>query len=119
MSAKELHQSGKLEVYAVAFIILAITVLSNFYKELFVAEGGKFQIFGNLGIILLIGLFQKWKHIRMLLSILTLITMCAILTGVMLSKSINLTYLALLLGLLTVFYLTTFSNGVKAYLSQD
>ena len=56
MNSMELKQSGKVETLVVATIILVITILSKFSKELFVEQTGKFEIFGNLGFLLVIGL---------------------------------------------------------------
>ncbi len=119
MNLEASKQPGKLATYTAAFIILAIAILGNFYPELFVAQSGSFQLFGNLGILLAIGLVRKWKHIRAILSVWTFVIMVGLLMGLMVSKSIATSYLALLLTLAIVFYLTTFSSSVKMYLSES
>lgn len=119
MRFQEFKESGKLQVSIVILIILTITILGNFYKELFVQESGSFQLFGNLGLLLIIGLLQRWKHIRTVLSVWTLIAIVALLSGFLMSKIITASYLVLLIGLVMVFYLTTYSKGVKSYLNHS
>lgn len=118
MSIAKIKPSGKLEIAIVVLIILSITILSNFYKELFVEESGSFQLFGNLGILLALGLLQRWAHIRKIVSVWTFVAILGILSGFLLSKSIVTSHLLLVMGLAIVFYLMNFSPGVKAYLDQ-
>lgn len=119
MNSIELKQSGKVETLVVATIILAITILSKFSKELFVEPTGKFEIFGNLGFLLVIGLIWRWRHIRKVVSILTLFSIFAILMSLVLVKSISIAFFILLIGLSIAFYLTTFSKNVIIYLNKN
>ncbi len=118
MNSMELKQPGKTGTLVVATIIFVIAALSNFSKELFVEQGGKFEIFGNLGFLLVIGLLWRWRHIGKVVSILTMLSIFAILMSLILAKSISISFFILLIGLSIVFYLTTFSKSVKLYLNK-
>ena len=90
MKSISLNDQGKIETYVIATIIFTITFLSNFSKELFVEQSGKFEIFGNnLGFILVIGLLWKWKYIREIVSVLTLFVIFVIISSVVMSKSLQ------------------------------
>ena len=119
MNIKELSQSGKLQIAIVVLIVAIITVLANFYKELFVAQSGKFQVLGNLGLVLAIGLVQKWRYVRTVLSAWAFMAVVGVLMWFLLSKSITPVYLLLFFGFTVIFYLTTISNGVKRYLNEN
>lgn len=113
-----MKQNGKLETLLIAIIILALTLLTNWSKEIFVEQSGNIQIFGNIGLLLVGGLIWKWKYIRKIVSILSLLTILAIFMSVLMVNNITLPFLGLLAGLTIVFYLTTFSNNVKAYFNE-
>ena len=114
----ETKQSGKTQTLVVATIILAITILSKFSKELFVEQSGKFEIFGNFGFLLVIGLIWRWSHIRKVVSILTMLSIFTILMSLVMVKSISIAFFILLIGLSIAFYLTTFSENVIIYLNK-
>jgi hypothetical protein len=113
-----LDRSGKIQTYIMAVIIFAITLLANFSREVFVADSGKFEIFGNLGFLLVVGLIFRWRYIRQLVSILAMLVIFAILMSVVMLKGISMSFFILLLGFSAVFYLSTFSEEVKAYLDR-
>lgn len=114
----ESKQLGKTQTMVVAAIIFAIAVGSNFSKELFIEQGGKFEIFGNLGILIAIGLLWRWKYIGGIVSTLSSLAILAILMSMVMTKSISIPFLILLTGLSIAFYLTTFSPAVKGYLNR-
>lgn len=119
MKSISLNQQGKIETYVIATIIFTITFLSNFSKELFVEQSGKFEIFGNnLGFILVIGLLWKWKYIREIVSVLTLFVIFVIISSVVMIKSLSIPIFVLLVAMSISFYLTTFSANVRAYLDE-
>ena len=119
MKSISLNQQGKIETYVIATIIFTITILSNFSKELFVEQSGKFEIFGNnLGFILVIGLLWKWKYIREIVSVLTLFVIFVIMSSVLMIKSLSISIFVLLVAMSISFYLTTFSANVRAYLDE-
>jgi hypothetical protein len=119
MKSISLNQQGKIETYVIATIIFTITFLSNFSKELFVEQSGKFEIFGNnLGFILVIGLLWKWKYIREIVSVLTLFVIFVIMSSVVMIKSLSIPLFVLLVAMSISFYLTTFSANVRAYLDE-
>ena len=119
MNSKLIEQNGKLETAIIAMIIFAITLVTNFSKELFVEPSGNIQIFGNFGLLLVVGLVWKWKYIRKVVSIVSIISLIGITMSVMMLKSISIPYLILLLAVAIVFHLTTFSNSVKVYLNEE
>jgi len=119
MKSISLNQQGKIETYVIATIIFTITFLSNFSKELFVEQSGKFEIFGNnLGFILVIGILWKWKYIREIVSVLTLFVIFVIMSSVLMIKSLSIPLFVLLVAMSISFYLTTFSANVRAYLDE-
>lgn len=119
MKSISLNQQGKIETYVIATIIFTITFLSNFSKELFVEQSGKFEIFGNnLGFILVIGLLWKWKYIREIVSVLTFFVIFVIMSSVLMIKSLSIPFFVLLVAMSISFYLTTFSANVKEYLDE-
>ena len=119
MKSISLNDQGKIETYVIATIIFTITFLSNFSKELFVEQSGKFEIFGNnLGFILVIGLLWKWKYIRDIVSVLTLFVIFVIISSVVMIKSLSIPLFVLLVAMSISFYLTTFSANVREYLNE-
>jgi hypothetical protein len=118
MKSIEHKQLGKTGTFVAAAIIFAIVALSNFSKELFVDQSGKFEIFGNLGFLLVIGLLWRWRHIGKVVSVLTLLSICAILMSIIMTKSVSIACFILLIGLSISFYLTTYSKAVNLYLSK-
>lgn len=111
-------QSGKTGTIVVAAIMFAIAVGSNFSRQLLIEQGGKFAIFGNLGILIAIGLLWRWKYIGKIVSVLSSLTILAILMSMVMTKSISIPFLILLAGLSVAFYLTTFSPPVNDYLNK-
>jgi hypothetical protein len=119
MDSKVMKQNGRLETLLIAAIIMAITMVTNFSKEIFVEQSGNIQIFGNFGLLMVAGLIWKWKYTRKVVSILTFIALLAIIMSVIMVKTITLPFLMLLAGLIIAFYLSTFSNNVKVYFDEE
>jgi hypothetical protein len=119
MDSKVMKQNGRLETLLIAAIIMAITMVTNFSKEIFVEQSGNIQIFGNFGLLMVAGLIWKWKYTRKVLSILTFIALLAIIMSVIMVKTITFPFLMLLAGLIIAFYLSTFSNNVKVYFDEE
>jgi len=119
MDSKVMKQNGRLETLLIATIILAITMVTNFSKEIFVQQSGNIQIFGNFGLLMVAGLIWKWKYTRKVVSILTFIALLAIIMSVIMVKTITLPFLMLLAGLIIAFYLSTFSNNMKVYFDEE
>ena len=119
MDSKVMKQNGRLETLLIATIILAITMVTNFSKEIFVQQSGNIQIFGNFGLLIVAGLIWKWKYTRKVVSILTFIALLAIIMSVIMVKTITLPFLMLLAGLIIAFYLSTFSNNMKVYFDEE
>lgn len=109
---------GKMETFIVVALILLMTILTNYYKELFVEPDGKIEIFGNLGFILAIGLLYRWKYIRQIVSMYSSLVVLVMVTALIVTKTFSLSFVLLLIGLGIIFYLTTFSKPVKEYLGQ-
>lgn len=118
MNSIKFKQSGKTGTLVIAAIIFAIAALSNFSKELFVEQSGKFEIFGNLGFLLVIGLLWRWRHIGKVVSILAMLSILTIFMSIIMTKSMSIAFFILLIGLSLVFYLTTFSKAVNLYLNK-
>jgi hypothetical protein len=118
MNSLELKKSGKIETYIVAVLLFSVVLASTFGKEFFVEETGNFKIFGNFGILLVIGLLLKWKYIRSVVSVLTGVSIIAILMMIIMVKSITLPFFLLLTILVISFYLSTFSKRLKAYVEE-
>ncbi|MEZ4910369.1 MAG: hypothetical protein R2774_05875 [Saprospiraceae bacterium] len=87
-------------------------------NELYVQQGGKFEIFGKFGILLVFGLVWRWKHIGKIVSILTFIQIIVMLIHILMIKAVSIPYIALLIGLSITFYLTTFSKSIFNYLNK-
>ena len=119
MDSKVMKQNGRLETLLIATIILAITMVTNFSKYIFVQQSGNIQIFGNFGLLMVAGLIWKWKYTRKVVSILTFIALLAIIMSVIMVKTITLPFLMLLAGLIIAFYLSTFSNNMKVYFDEE
>ena len=119
MDSKVMKQNGRLETLLIATIILAITMVTNFSKEIFVQQSGNIQIFGNFGLLMVAGLIWKWKYTRKVVSILTFIALLAIIMSVIMVKTITFPFLMLLAGLIIAFYLSTFSNNMKVYFDEE
>lgn len=119
MDSKVMKQNGRLETLLIAAIIMAITMVTNFSKEIFVEQSGNIQIFGNFGLLIVAGLIWKWKYTRKVVSILTFIALLAIIMSVIMVKTITLPFLMLLAGLIIAFYLSTFSNNMKVYFDEE
>lgn len=119
MDSKVMKQNGRLETLLIAAIIMAITMVTNFSKEIFVEQSGNIQIFGNFGLLMVAGLIWKWKYTRKVVSILTFIALLAIIMSVIMVKTITLPFLMLLAGLIIAFYLSTFSNNMKVYFDEE
>jgi hypothetical protein len=118
MNSLKLKQSGKIETYIVAVLLFSVVLASTFGKEFFVEESGNLKIFGNFGILLVIGLLLKWKYIKSVVSVLTGVSIIAILMMIIMVKSITLPFFLLLTILVISFYLSTFSKRLKAYLEE-
>lgn len=58
------QQEGFWATFIAAFLLIAIPIVTDFYKESFVSEVGHFKIMGGFSIILAIGLLAKWELIR-------------------------------------------------------
>lgn len=118
MKSKESVQSGKFGTYTIAAILLIITILTKFYKELFVNPSGNIEIFGNLGFLLAIGLIWRWKYIRQTVSVLTLLALLAMTMALVMAQSLSMPFLMLMLGMGIAFYLATYSSTVRLFLNE-
>lgn len=114
------HQklSGKHGAYVCAAILLTITLLTKFSKELFVEPSGHIEVFGNFGFVLVIGLLFKWKYAREVVSVLTFLAMLGVGLTLFFVQSHTLSFLVLFVGLAISFYLATFSKSVLHYLNN-
>lgn len=65
------RKRGFTHAVVTASLIIVVSVLTTYKKELFVAETGHIQLFGRLGIFLGIGLVLRLRYVREFLAIIT------------------------------------------------
>lgn len=113
-------QKGLQSVIFVFLIILGISFITSFYKELFVHSTGNIKIFGSTSILLGIGLLLKWKYSR---EILTMITFFGIMGMAFVVFNSASPYIIpntiLLISLVVLFYLLWISNSIKGYIENN
>ncbi|MBK6566784.1 MAG: hypothetical protein IPG18_16700 [Saprospiraceae bacterium] len=108
---------GKIEVFMVFAILLTISLLTHFRKDLFVEESGKIELFNGLSLMLIFGLIFKWKYTREILAFWTFFGALAALTGMMVGGQFSLAWFFLVLGFSVSFYFLSFSKNVRQYLT--
>lgn len=112
-------QKGRIEIIFVALFIMAVTLLSNFSKELFVESTGNYKVFGNLGLLLALGLLLKWKYVRFFSAFSIFAAIIGSLYAVLQFQDKTLAHTALIAGFSISFYLLVFSKNVKAYMAHS
>lgn len=66
------NQTGFRHAVVAASLVIFISLLTNFQKELFVSETGHMQVFGGgLGVILAVGLVLRWRFAHSILAVIT------------------------------------------------
>jgi len=114
------NNKGILATIIAFLIILGITAVTHFYKELFVHPTGNTEMFRSIGVFLGIGMLLKWKYTREILGVLIFLGIIVRALVVIFSVS---PYLIpntiLLISLLILFYLLKISNSVKEYISSN
>jgi hypothetical protein len=70
------RQTGFRHAVVTCILIVIISLLTSYKKELFVAETGHLKLYGGgIGILLAIGLVLRWRYVREILAVLTAITL--------------------------------------------
>ena len=113
------RQKGFLSTLFTSLLIIAIAVVTDYFDTLFVPETGKLKIFGGIGIILAVGLIFKWKHVRLILSIISVGALIMLIPFASMTHEpyiIPRLILSVALALSTYFLL--FSKSVKAYVAR-
>lgn len=114
------RERGFFQTLLTAILVISIDIIPQYYKTLFVGEGGHFKILGGgIGVILAIGLLLKWNYVRPILATLTVIGSFAVFI-ILLNTPSNyiLSYIILLLCMIVTLYLLIFSKDVKYYVEK-
>ncbi len=102
--------------FLVATLIIAVSIITENNKLLFVEESGSFKILGGISILLSLALMKKWKPARIMLIVLVGSAAAIILLGLLqVSEVFILAYFILFLLMVLILYLLL-SNPVKLYL---
>lgn len=119
MNKKFYQQKGFYLTLLTSILIISISLITQYKKTLFVQETGNFKIYGSLGMLLAVGLLLKWKFVREILGVLSLIviasTVWIMLNG---NKEFLISYGILLIVLIIVLYLLIFSKSVKGFVNR-
>lgn len=75
MNEKFYQQKGFYQTLLTSILIISISLITQYKKTLFVQETGNFKIYGSLGMLLAVGLLLKWKFVREILGVLSLIVL--------------------------------------------
>ncbi len=101
-----------------SILIISISLITDLRKDLFVHESGNFKIYGGLGTLLAVGLLFRWKFIRHITVISTLIILVLIsfLTFSVEAKFL-MSYISLLVVLILLMTLLI-SKPLKEYMNS-
>jgi len=120
MKVKFYQQEGFFTTLITSVLIILIAIITEHFQSLFVPETGRLKLFGDVGIILAVGLLLKWKYVRQILGVLVLIATFGLLFIVtnasseyLLSQSI------LLIALALITYFLLFSSSVRNYVNGN
>ena len=105
----------KFFLYAFCFALIATSVFPSLFKTLFVHHSGKFEAIGiGWALIIIIAIYKKWKHTKLLFNIVFIGTLLFEVLIISMSKQPYFLRYALLLlaqvGLLLIF---NFSNIIQ------
>lgn len=99
-----------------SILIISITLITEFQKTLFVHESGNFTLFGVIGSVLAIGLLLKWRYVRTILIVFTLLSIpFEIMVLSNLAKEFLIPHIVLLIVLIIILSLLVFSKSLKYY----
>lgn len=112
-------QKGFYWTLFIALLIISIALITEFKKTLFVHESGTFGIFGIGGIILAIGLVLKWKYVRQILGVISMVWI-SFLTYLINDPSNEylLAHGTLIIILVLILYLITFLEPLRYYVNH-
>jgi len=117
MKEKFYQRKGFLPTLFTTVLIIAVAVITDHYKTLFVHETGNIKIFGGLGILLAFGLLLRWKYVRQILGVFALIATTGITFHIFnVDKEFILSTFILLGGLILISYFLIVSESIKSYI---
>ncbi len=105
----------KFFLYSFCFALIIISIIPNLFKSLFVHHSGKFEAVGiGFALILIIAIYKKWQHTRLLFNIIFIGTL--LVEIIIISMSIEpylLHYAFLMLAQIGLLLIFNFSNIIK------
>jgi len=117
MKEKFYLRKGFYSTLFTSILIIAVDIITGYYKTLFVHETGNIKIFGGLGIILALGLLLRWKYTRKILGFIALIATTGIAFHIFnVDKEFILSTSILLGGLILISYFLIVSKSIKSYI---
>jgi hypothetical protein len=120
MKEKFYQKKGFYQSLFTSVLIIAIAVITDRFKTLFVPETGNLKLFGGIGIILALGLLLKWKYVRQILAVLVLIALFAmIFILINTSSEFILNQSILLIALAVASYFLILSSSVRNYVKSQ
>lgn len=109
------NEGGFYHTLLTSLLIMAVALVTQFKKELFVHETGHFSIFGSLGIVFAAGLLLKWRGMREIVAVLSIfVLMLLVLIAMFSDRKFMLSYVVLGCAVAVIVGLTL-SNEVKHY----
>ncbi|MBC35838.1 MAG: hypothetical protein CL663_07360 [Bacteroidetes bacterium] len=116
MSTPIHRQEGFFHTLAAAVLIIAVSLTTSYFKNSLSTEYVNIKIYGNLGIIIAIGLILKWKYIPEVTGGITFLACTFIFISFFFANTQHfLQLIALLIVLIIITYLLLFNTKVKAF----
>ncbi len=118
MNMKLYQQEGFWATFIAAILLIAIQLVTYYFKEFFVPETGNLKLFGGVGVILAIALIFKVKLVWYVLNVLSFL--CLLLVTLIVfwhGQDFLLARVVLLIAVLSLFVLLL-SKPVKTYVNS-
>ncbi len=115
---KEKFYQQKAFYWTLLTSILIITVSLLTHYEKVVLGTGNAKVYGSLGIVFAIGLLLKWKFVREILAVITLLGLVGLIFITFSSKELTQSNGILGIALLIISYLLLFCKPVTSYLKS-
>jgi|GEM_PF-2908055 len=116
MKEKFYHQKAFYWTLLTSVLILSVSLLT--YYEKVILGIGSMKVYGSLGIVFAVGLLLKWKFVREILALITLVGLAGLIFITISSKELTLTDSLLGVTLLIISYLLLFCKPVSNYLKS-
>src|SRR5687768_15885226 len=115
MQRRIYDQKGFYHTLLAAVLVTAVALVTHFRKDLFVYETGNIRFFGSLGILLAIGLLLKWRKVREILAVFSVVIfLIAFLITVFWDEKFRVSY-AILSGVVALITWLLMSHHVKHF----